>query len=295
MFIKPHVAAGRTLLAATLAALTAGGVGVAVAAIPGANGTIDACYDNSREVRVIDREAGETCNSRSRALSFNQQGVKGDPGLQGPKGDAGEPGAPGPQGAQGPAGEKGDPGPRGEAGPQGPQGPKGDTGTVDTSNFYDKATSDSRFLRATAKAADAEKLDGLDSTQFMQGNGQAIGAAIAVPVNTFQHNRLVELGALASNDYLGIYFNCTSTSTDAIYIQNFGATAVNLFFESGGDNPDYRQISGNRGSIEFPASKSGDSFHLQIHGPFGVATLEIATVHRANDCHAQAQGVLTKL
>lgn len=33
-----------------------------------------------------------------------------------------------------PAGEKGDP------------GPKGDTGTVDTSAFYDKATSDARFL-----------------------------------------------------------------------------------------------------------------------------------------------------
>ena len=37
------------------------------------------------------------------------------------------------------------PGPRG---PQGPTGPTGATGTVDTSNFYDKATSDGRFLEA---------------------------------------------------------------------------------------------------------------------------------------------------
>lgn len=57
----------------------------------------------------------------------------------------------------------GAPGPQGPQGPAGPQGPKGDTGTVDTSNFYDKAQSDARFLAAGGKAADADKLDGIDS------------------------------------------------------------------------------------------------------------------------------------
>ncbi|HEY9377487.1 MAG TPA: hypothetical protein VIQ02_10365 [Jiangellaceae bacterium] len=57
------------------------------------------------------------------------------------------------------------------AGPAGPQGPKGDTGTVDTSNFYDRATSDARFLGATAKATDGDRLDGVDSTGFVQGPG----------------------------------------------------------------------------------------------------------------------------
>jgi hypothetical protein len=32
------------------------------------------------------------------------------------------------------------------AGPRGPRGPKGDTGTVDTTNFYSKHESDSRFV-----------------------------------------------------------------------------------------------------------------------------------------------------
>ena len=58
-------------------------------------------------------------------------------------------------------------GPKGDTGPAGPQGPKGDTGTVDTSNFYDKAQSDARFLATGAKAADADELDGLDSTEFV--------------------------------------------------------------------------------------------------------------------------------
>jgi hypothetical protein len=60
----------------------------------------------------------------------------------------------GPTGATGPKGEKGE------------KGEKGDPGTVDTSNFYSKGESDSRFLGAAAKAADADKLDGLDSTQL---------------------------------------------------------------------------------------------------------------------------------
>ncbi|MET0207338.1 MAG: hypothetical protein ABW228_09195 [Thermoleophilaceae bacterium] len=71
----------------------------------------------------------------------------------------------------GPAGPKGDAGPQGQRGPQGPQGPKGDTGNVDTSNFYDRATSDARFLGATAKATDGDRLDGVDSTGFVQGPG----------------------------------------------------------------------------------------------------------------------------
>lgn len=58
--------------------------------------------------------------------------------------------------------------PAGPTGPQGPQGSPGLTGTVDTSQFYDKATSDGRFLGAGAKAADSDKLDGLDSTAFVR-------------------------------------------------------------------------------------------------------------------------------
>ena len=43
----------------------------------------------------------------------------------------------------------GDTGAAGPAGPKGDKGDKGDTGTVDTSNFYDKSTSDGRYLRST--------------------------------------------------------------------------------------------------------------------------------------------------
>src|SRR3954454_24009001 len=63
-------------------------------------------------------------------------------------------GAPGIQGAAGPQGA------------QGLQGPKGDSGTPDTSNFYDKAASDSRFLGVAAASADAAKLGGIAASDY---------------------------------------------------------------------------------------------------------------------------------
>jgi hypothetical protein len=79
-------------------------------------------------------------------------GAKGDTGAQGPAG---------PQGAQG------------QQGAQGIQGDKGDTGTVDTSNFYTKAQSDSNYLATAGKAADSDLLDGIDSTGFLAAGAKA--------------------------------------------------------------------------------------------------------------------------
>jgi hypothetical protein len=71
--ISPSVAV------ALLALLVAIG-GVAVASIPGQDGVIRGCYDNSTgALRVIDPDAGRSCSGTETALSWNQQGPKGDP------------------------------------------------------------------------------------------------------------------------------------------------------------------------------------------------------------------------
>lgn len=70
----------------------------------------------------------------------------------------------GPVGLQGPAGATGASGARG---PAGPPGPKGDTGTPDTSNFYDKTASDSRFLGLHARADDSTKLGGAPAASYV--------------------------------------------------------------------------------------------------------------------------------
>jgi hypothetical protein len=94
-----HVALG------ALAATALAG-GIAVAAIPGPGGTIEACYTKTTgALRLIDSERGQTCHpSKELAIQWSQAGPKGDPGPAGPAG---------------PTGPKGDPGAAGEPGADG--------------------------------------------------------------------------------------------------------------------------------------------------------------------------------
>ena len=114
-----------------------GGTGGILAAgtIPGPNGLLTACYyapltnsqgggsdsnDGHRrpgDMRLV-TDASQ-CQRDEKAITFNQQG---------PKGDAGLTGATGPTGATGVAGATGTTGPTGPKGPTGPQGPTGPTG-----------------------------------------------------------------------------------------------------------------------------------------------------------------------
>ena len=67
-----------------------------MASIPSGNGTVHACYQKqSGQLRVIDKDAGDTCRSSEAAISFNQ---KGPTGPTGPKGATGPAGPTGPSG-----------------------------------------------------------------------------------------------------------------------------------------------------------------------------------------------------
>jgi hypothetical protein len=90
------------LLAAAIAVAATGSI--AWAAIPGAGGVIQGCYDSGGNLKVVE---ALPCAKGYTALQWNQQG---------------------PQGLQGPKGDKGDLGPQGPGGPQGPKGDKGDKG-----------------------------------------------------------------------------------------------------------------------------------------------------------------------
>jgi Collagen triple helix repeat (20 copies) len=106
------------------------GAAVATAAIPGADGTIRACFEKKEgDLKVIDE--GKSCKRGENLLVWNQtgprgiQGVAGPQGPQGPQGPVGATGAQGAMGATGPQGESGPAGPQGATGPQGPAGPSG--------------------------------------------------------------------------------------------------------------------------------------------------------------------------
>ena len=65
----------RVAIGIVVLAVLAGG-SVALGAIPGADGVIKGCYDNSGNLKVIDSAA--TCNTGSTPISWNQKGPKGD-------------------------------------------------------------------------------------------------------------------------------------------------------------------------------------------------------------------------
>jgi Collagen triple helix repeat (20 copies) len=143
------------------------------------------------DIRTAAVNSGDVRDGSLLALDFQSgqlpQGPKGDRGEPGPRGETGLRGETGPRGERG---RRGRTGPQGEPGPQGERGPQGETGTVDTSNFYDKAQSDARYLAATAKAADADELDGIDSTGFLGIDAKAADAD--------------ELDGIDSTGFLGI-------------------------------------------------------------------------------------------
>ncbi len=111
--------------------------GVAMAAVPGANGVITGCYDvKTGALRVIDAEAGQTCRSNNETqVTWSQTGPQGPKGDTGPQGIQGLKGDTGDVGPQGPQGVQGGPGPQGEQGIQGPQGLQGPAGVAGVSGY----------------------------------------------------------------------------------------------------------------------------------------------------------------
>src|SRR4051812_18418638 len=148
-------------------------------------------------------------------------------------------------------------GPGGGAGPAGPQGatglqgPKGDTGTVDTSNFYSKAASDSRFLGAAAKAADADKLDGLDSTAFLDQSGALTARINGVAADSTDNGIAVRsygavsglsaaTGTLSSVETLSPARVMIARDLAMRYTNMAGAGNVNVVLMVDGVDTDYR-------------------------------------------------------
>jgi hypothetical protein len=117
---------GRFVMGVAVCSACALAGGVALAAIPGGDGTINGCYLKvTGSLRVIDPAKGQHCVSGLETpISWNQHGA---PGPTGPKGDAG------------PTGPKGD---TGAAGPQGPAGPAGPTGSAGTGALWALVRSD---------------------------------------------------------------------------------------------------------------------------------------------------------
>jgi hypothetical protein len=137
----------------------------------------------------------------------------------------------------------------------------------------------------TGKVGDADKLDGLDSNAF----GRTRGQAVAVPPG-FNVSLGDPLGG-----FLTLFYSCSSdppAGNGSLIIWNNSGSAANVFVDSGGANPQYTQMTAGQ-QLTYPAAFTGDSFHIDAQGAPGVMTIDVATVHRTDDCYAQALALLT--
>jgi acyl dehydratase len=152
-------------------------------------GVLRACVSNQTGAMRLLREG--SCKPSERMVRWNIAGAVGAVGAAGPAGAAG------PQGSQG---------------PQGVQGPTGPTETVDTSNLYTKAESDSRYLPIDGTAADSSDLGGVPASGYLTTDGTAANSS--------------ELGGVAASGYL------TSTGT-AANSSELGGSPASAFEPSG--------------------------------------------------------------
>jgi len=126
------------------------------------------------------------------------------------------------------------------------------------------------------------------ASSFVKGSGGATGQALAVTpgANTFLGPPL--------HGFLRLSYFCPSptSNTGFLWVYNDSGSEANVFHESGSANPTYVSMAAGA-NLSLGASPSGDSYHIQAQGALGIMTIEVATVNRASDCHAQAQALLT--
>jgi hypothetical protein len=141
----------------------------------------------------------------------------------------------------------------------------------------------------------ADQIDGLNSTDFVQGSGVAISAARTVTKGNFFY-----LYDAFQKDRLGlnVAYRCPDplSNQGLLRFTNYTSGTVNVFSDNGSADPVYTTVapggSGATSDYDQATNPSGERITIQVQGS-RVGTVEVFSVHRANDCHAQAQALVT--
>ena len=193
-----------------------------------------------------------------RAVNTNDLTPAARAALQGRLGPAGAPGA------SGPAGPAGAAGPQGE---QGAKGDKGDTGTPDTSDFYNKADSDGRFINNAEQAADSAALGGLGAGGFFSGivnNNTPNALAGAVNKVAFGRPQIptgqTDFVVTGIDGIAEVRADCANNPADAVveFFNDAGGSQFRLYIDDGGGTVTSTTVAnGNTGNVlTVPASSS---------------------------------------
>jgi hypothetical protein len=126
----------------------------------------------------------------------------------------------------------------------------------------------------------------------VQGRGQALHGAAAIS----KGNGFSQIFLATQNPNLVVAYNCPAdlATNGILRIENTGSETVNVFSDNGGTNPNhYGQLASSGSRFDQPAAASGEFVTFQVQGT-SMATIEVFTVHRQNDCHVQAQALVTR-
>jgi len=153
-------------------------------------------------------------------------------------------------------------------------------GTPSGATGYTKAESDANFLAKTGKAADADKLDGLDSTAFAQGNVTTTSKQTIVPLGTTVQLATVPGWATVSS------LNCGSTQANASVVIT-SPTAIDLWIESSNNLAGAFAANVVSAGTPLAANAWWKGTITQIAGTgdtSGTATIEIHTAATPSGC-----------
>jgi hypothetical protein len=173
--------------------------------------------------------------------------------------------------------------------------------TVDSQVKVDNLNADrldglTAFLPATGKATDADRLDGINSSAFIQGAGNTYARATTLPIDT----DLVVDPPVAPG-LANITFQCSIGGSNFVYARNLTSDPINVFVEGnpGGTSAftDYLQVAPGSFTSVFNADPTGDVTTFFVQGTPSnrqtVATIRVGSVRRASDCHLQIQALIT--
>jgi hypothetical protein len=153
--------------------------------------------------------------------------------------------------------------------------------------------SDTRVLNLNA-----DKVDGVDATSFVRGNGTAYRGAVDLARGSGFSNLILD----TNDPTIGLQYSCpndlSTLGTVAVLNRTFvdGAQTANLFVDDGSTNPSYQSLPSGR-VANVAAAPNGEhiTVQAQVPGP-KVVNMEVFSVHRpaSNDCHVEAQAIVTR-
>jgi hypothetical protein len=137
----------------------------------------------------------------------------------------------------------------------------------------------------------ADQIDGKDFSGFVQGNATVRYRKVEIPAGTSAP--IINF----SDPALRVSYGCPSspqTTNGVMFINYSGSEPVNVFFARHSSSSTHHHLLEPGGLDSFSLGvQSTEHVTFQAQGT-NLATIEVFTVERTSDCHAQAQALVTR-